>query len=138
MSPHKKPTILIVDDERSIRELIGLNLSSHGFEVFQAEAGRHALEIVADPDITIDLLITDILMPQMNGRELANKIFSIKPHIKVLFISAYSAEILTSHNLCPDGADFIKKPFTLNALLEKISLVWERGPKWKELVSGQA
>jgi two-component system cell cycle sensor histidine kinase/response regulator CckA len=135
MLAHRSPTILIVDDEKSVRELISLNLAANGYEVFQAEEGRQAIKIAADPEIHIDILITDIIMPQMNGRELANRVCSIKPFIKVLFISAYSAEILSNYNLCPDGADFIKKPFTMDTLVERIWRVWESSPKWKELIS---
>lgn len=132
---NKNPTLLIVDDERSVRELISLNLKAAGFEVYDAKSGREALEIAASPETNIDVLISDIIMPHMNGRDLANRIASMKPYIKVLFMSAYSAEILSNFKLCPDGADFIKKPFTMAALMERIGRVWASSPKWKELVS---
>jgi len=132
---NKKPTLLIVDDERSVRELICLNLKAAGFEVYEAKDGRAALEIAAAPETNIDVLISDIIIPHMNGRDLANRIASMKPYIKVLFMSAYSAEILSNFKLCPDGADFIKKPFTMAALMERIGRVWASSPKWKELVS---
>jgi CheY-like chemotaxis protein len=131
----RKPTLLVVDDERPVRELICLNLRASGFDVFEAKSGREALEIAATPETHIDILISDIIMPQMNGRDLANRIASMKPFIKVLFMSAYTAEILSNFKLCPDGADFIKKPFTMAALLERIGRVWASSPKWKELVS---
>ncbi|HKP97564.1 MAG TPA: response regulator [Fibrobacteria bacterium] len=138
MLSSKNPTILVVDDEKSVRELICLNLLASGYEVFEAEGGRQALQIAADPENYVDILITDIIMPQMNGRDLASRMCTFKPFLKVLFISAYSAEILTSNKLCPDGADFIKKPFTMKTLLDRISHVWASSPKWKELVSRQA
>lgn len=69
-----------------------------------------AIQLASDPENQFDILLTDIIMPQMNGRELANRLCSFKPFIKVLFVSAYSAEILKHHNLCPQGADYIKKP----------------------------
>lgn len=134
MLASRKPSILVVDDERSVRELIRLNLESDGFEVYTAGGGKEAIQIAADPETIIDILLTDILMPHMNGKELANRISSMKPFIKVLFVSAYSAEILSSHRLCPEGADYIKKPFTKEALLERISQVWTSSPKWTELV----
>ncbi|MDB5047775.1 MAG: putative multi-sensor signal transduction histidine kinase [Fibrobacteres bacterium] len=134
---NKKPTILVVDDERSVRELVCLYLESAGYKVYQAAGGREAVDLVITPDINIDLLITDIIMPYMHGRELANRICTIKHHIKVLFISAYSAEILTSQNLCPEGADYVRKPFTREILLDRVSRVWGSGFKWKELISKQ-
>ena len=135
MLASRKPTLLIVDDERSVRELICLNLRASGFEVYEAKSGREGLEIAAAPETNIDVLISDIIMPHMNGRDLANRIASMKPFIKVLFMSAYSAEILSNFKLCPDGADFIKKPFTMDALVERIGRVWVSSPKWNELVS---
>ncbi len=134
MLARKNPTILVVDDEKPIRDLIRIHLESAGIRVLDAGSGRDALEIAGKPDADVDILLTDILMPQMHGRELANRLCSIKPYIKVLFISAYSADILSEYNLCPDGADYIRKPFTKDALLERIARVWASSPLWKELV----
>jgi two-component system cell cycle sensor histidine kinase/response regulator CckA len=138
MMENKKPNILVVDDERTVRELICLYLETAGYKVYQAEGGREAIALVTTPDIIVDILVTDIIMPFMHGRELANRICAIKHHVKVLFVSAYSAEILSSQNLCPEGADYIRKPFAKEVLLERVSQVWVSGPKWKELVSKQS
>lgn len=135
MLANRKPIILVVDDDASVRELIVLFLETAGFTVYQAPGGHEAMELVTAPEIMVDILITDIIMPKMNGKELANRVCSIKPHIKVLFVSAYSAEILSSQNLCPTGADYIRKPFNRETLLNKISRVWVMSPKWRELVS---
>jgi two-component system cell cycle sensor histidine kinase/response regulator CckA len=132
---NKTPTILVVDDEKSIREIIQLHLESQGFEVFTADGGKNAIDIASKLDINIDILITDIIMPHMNGKDLANRICAIKPFIKVLFVSAYSAELLFSNNMCPEGCDIIRKPFTKETLLNRIAQVWTSSPKWKELVS---
>lgn len=131
----RKPVVLVVDDDHSVRELIALFLETAGFTVYQAPGGHEALEVVASPDSMVDILVTDIIMPQMNGKELANRVSSIKPLVKVLFVSAYSAEILSSQNLCPTGADYIRKPFNKETLLNKISRVWVTSPRWKEIVS---
>jgi two-component system, cell cycle sensor histidine kinase and response regulator CckA len=138
MLASRKPTILVVDDEQTVRELIVLFLETAGFKVYQASGGHMALEIVTRPDIIVDILVTDIIMPRMNGKELANRISTFKPHIKVLFVSAYSAEILSSQNLCPEGSDYVRKPFSKEILMARISKVWASSPKWKELVSKQA
>jgi CheY-like chemotaxis protein len=118
-----KPLILVVDDEKDIRTLVRLMLEEGGYRVIDAESGKDAIAIAANADDPISLLVTDILMPFMNGRDLADKIASIRPTLKVLFISAYSAEILTAHNLCPEGSDYIKKPFTAKTLLAKVAMV---------------
>ncbi len=133
-----KPTILVVDDEGRIRDLIRIFLETAGYRVLDAEGGRQAILLASNPDANIEILVTDIIMPFMNGRELANRICSINPYIKVLFISAYAAEILRHHRLCPDGADFIRKPFTSEDLLTRISRILASGPKWKDLVASQA
>jgi two-component system cell cycle sensor histidine kinase/response regulator CckA len=138
MLANRKPNILVVDDDQSVRELIVLFLETTGFTVFQAPGGHEAMEVVTKPEIMVDILITDIIMPKMNGKELANRVCTIKPHIKVLFVSAYSAEILSSQNLCPTGADYIRKPFNRETLFDKISKVWVTSPKWRELISKQS
>ncbi len=124
-----------MDDEKPLREIIQLHLESQGFEVFVADGGKAAIEIACRPEANIDILITDIIMPHMNGKDLANRICAIKPFIKVVFVSAYSAELLFSNNLCPEGCDIIRKPFTKEALLNRVAQVWSYSPKWKELVS---
>ena len=137
MRANKKPTVLVVDDEKRILDLIRIMLESEGYQVYSTESAREAIKIASNPDAAIDLLLTDILMPQMNGRELANRIFSIKPFIRVLFISAYSAEILDHHKFYPDGADFIRKPFTKEELTDKISRIMASSIYWRDLVSKQ-
>jgi two-component system, cell cycle sensor histidine kinase and response regulator CckA len=134
----RKPSILVVDDDRAVRDLIRRMLEQEGFSVLAADGGKEAIHIASDPDVLIDIVITDILMPNMNGKELATRISSMKPFIKVIFISAYTAELLSTHRLCPEGSDFIKKPFTKEALINRVSRVWASSPKWKDLVSKQS
>ncbi len=124
-----------MDDEKSVRDLIQRILESAGFAVYAVAGGREAIHAAADPDLPIDILVTDILMPYMNGKDLATRISSMRPLIKVVFVSAYSAGILTTHHLCPEGADFIKKPFTGHLLLERIDRVWAASPRWTDLVA---
>lgn len=138
MLASRKPHILVVDDEPNVLQLIRIFLEGDGFKVETASGGKQALEIITRPDVLVDILITDILMPQMNGRDLATRISSIKPYIKVLFISAYSADVLIHYNLCPAGADYIKKPFTKLQLLERIGQVWTSSPQWKEIMARSA
>jgi len=135
MQANKKPIVLVVDDDAAIRDIARRNLEEEGYEVYTADGGKAALLLVTQPDMQIDILITDILMPYMNGRDLANRVSGIKPGIKVLFISAYTAELLTQNHMCPEGAELIKKPFTKSYMLERIERVWADGVIWKELVT---
>jgi two-component system cell cycle sensor histidine kinase/response regulator CckA len=80
---------------------------------------------------SIDLLLTDVVMPSMNGRELANRIAAARPGIKVLFMSAYSDQILYSHGVVPQGVSLIRKPFRLDDLVVKIQDVLQAGAVWK-------
>jgi two-component system, cell cycle sensor histidine kinase and response regulator CckA len=111
---------LVVDDEEDVRTIVRLMLENDGFEVMDASGGREALQIVSNADNPISILITDVLMPQMNGRDLANRVASIRPGIKVLFISAYSAEILSNYQIDAERTDFLRKPFDKKALLARI------------------
>lgn len=138
MTANPKPTILVVDDERSVRDLLRSILEEAGYHVLDASDGKEALKFFAIPTTKIDLLLTDVIMPNMNGRELANRISAFWPDVRVLFISAYAAEVLVSHNLAPDGADFIKKPFRKKELLENVTRIMSVSFAWKELISRQA
>lgn len=126
-----------MDDEKSVRELIRIILEKEGYQVIVAANGPEALKLAGDSG-TFDILITDILMPVMNGRELANRMSANAPDLKVLFISAYSAEVLTYHHLCPDKADLIRKPFRNHILVDKLKDMLFSGYSWKEIVSKQA
>ena len=131
-----KPTILVVDDEKPIRDLIRLNLENEGYRVLEANDGREALEIALAPDSEVEILITDILMPYMNGKDLATRISSARPQIKVLFVSAYSADILTSMKLCPPGSDYIRKPFQRKELLSRLEGLHQSSRVWTAVNSG--
>lgn len=132
----RKPLILVVDDEKDIRVLVRFMLEEEGYRVIDAEGGREALLIAADPVYPISLLVTDILMPHMNGRDLADRVASIRPAIKVLYISAYSAEILAAHNLCPEGSDYVKKPFNQKTLAAKVRAVLDQPYRRYSVIAG--
>ena len=138
MLANRKPSVLVVDDEPNVLELIRMYLTDAGLDVFTADGGRAALGIAADRANPIDLLLTDVIMPYMNGWDLANRIYAVRPYIKVIFISAYSKEILAANRLCPNGTDLIRKPFSKEMLLDRISQVWAFSPKWRELIANRA
>ena len=106
-------TILVVEDETGIRELIRKILRRERYRVLEAGSAEEAL--AAAQGQTIDLLITDVMLPGIRGPELAHRIQQAAPHVKTLFISGH-----TGQERLPPGAQFLAKPFTLGALLEKV------------------
>jgi CheY-like chemotaxis protein len=113
-------TILVVEDEDMVRSLSREVLESCGYTVLEAKNGIEALEVCESKDKKIDLLITDIVMPQMGGRELAEKLAESHPHIRVLFTSGYTDDAIVRHGLINDDSKFIQKPFTLDALARAV------------------
>lgn len=113
-------TILLVEDEEVVRHLSRKILESRGFNVLQAENGYAALKLLEKEKPLIDLLFTDVVMPQMGGRELAEHLTEKMPNLKVLFTSGYTDDAVVRHGILSTGANFIQKPFTLEALLKKV------------------
>lgn len=105
-------TILVVEDERIVRKLACLSLQKKGYHVLQAANGEEALNIIAQPDKTIHLLITDVVMPQISGRELARKIQLLRPEVKILYMSGYTRNAIMHHGVLEPELEFIPKPFS--------------------------
>jgi len=127
--------ILIVDDEKPVRDIVRDWLVSAGFPVLEAQNGRSALELITQKNLRIGLLITDVIMPQMNGRTLADRVSMIRPDLRVLFISAYAADILMDLGLCPGGIDLLRKPFDKGQLLGQVQRILTVSRTWRELSS---
>jgi PAS domain S-box-containing protein len=121
-------TILFVEDEQSVRELVSEYLSARGYRVLDASDGQQALEIAATHSGKIQLLITDVVMPRLSGRELAARLAATRPDLKVLYISGYTDDSVFRHGVLQGGMDFMQKPFNLKALAAKIREVLERVP----------
>lgn len=105
-------TILVVDDVDGVRDLIGEVLEMHGYEVLQATDGMRALELSRRHCGPIHLLLTDVVMPQMGGRELADRLLKERPEMRIVFMSGYSDEAIARHGVLQPGSAFLKKPFT--------------------------
>jgi two-component system, cell cycle sensor histidine kinase and response regulator CckA len=113
-------TILVVEDEGGIRALVRKILKRQGYNVLEAAGGEEALRIMAEHPGQLDLLLTDVMMPGMNGVELSYKALEAKPNLKVLFVSGYTDESLLEAGQFPSGTAFLQKPFTLGSLLGKV------------------
>ena len=113
-------TILITEDNDAILKMTALMLSRYGYRVIPASSPRDALQVAEQEKDRIHLLLTDVVMPFMNGRELANKILEINPQIKILYMSGYPEDIVAKHGAVEDGLDFISKPFTADTITSKI------------------
>lgn len=120
VSPGHGEYILLAEDEPAILKFIQSMLEDIGYSVIGANSPHQALRLARDFKDQIDLLITDVVMPTMNGRELAEKIHSFCPEMNVLFISGYPSNILDQHGILEEGVNFIAKPFSLSALAEKV------------------
>ncbi len=114
--PHGSGTILLVEDEDEVRNLAAKVLTSYGYHVLQGAHGQEALLLVEGHQEPIDLLLTDVIMPGMTGRELAERMKASRPEIKVLYMSGYSGNALARRGILDPGIACIPKPFTESAL----------------------
>ena len=135
-----KETILLVEDEPTLRELVRRFLERHHYTVLEAEDGRAALDVVSQYTGRIHLLLTDIVMPDMNGRELARRLLRLRPGTPVIYMSGYTERTIQQNGELEPGLAFLQKPFTEETLMEKVRAVLEsreRQPREFELERGQ-
>jgi two-component system cell cycle sensor histidine kinase/response regulator CckA len=113
-------TILFVEDDESIRALGMRTLRQHGFTVVAARHGAEALLLAEDPGRSIDLLLTDIVMPGLSGRELAAQLLVSRPQLKVLYTSGYADDVVAMRDIPVNGPGFMQKPYSLEALISHV------------------
>jgi PAS domain S-box-containing protein len=113
-------TILVVEDEKAVRELTVRILQQLGYTILTACSGAEALEISRSHDGHIDLLLTDVVMPNMSGRQLADHLQGTRPDTKVLFLSGYTENTVVHHGVLDAGVDFLPKPFSRENLSKKL------------------
>ncbi len=113
-------TILLVEDEESVRNLVADFLKSSGHTVIEAGEGEEAIRLASSQKQKIDLLISDVVMPKLSGRELWNDLRKRLPTLKVLFISGYTDDSVVRHGVIDGDVAFLQKPFTMRALAAKI------------------
>ena len=121
-------TILLVEDTEMVRSLVTTMLGSYGYEVLAAASGPEAIEIADQPDRTIDLLMTDVVMPRMNGRELADRLTATRPELKVLFTSGYPSDTVVRHGIAEARTAFIEKPYLPDDLARMVRDILDRRP----------
>jgi CheY-like chemotaxis protein len=116
-------TILLVEDESEVRSLAGEILQASGYTVLQAGNAAEALEVSKRHQGTIDLLVTDVVMPQMSGRELAERLVALGPTMKVLYMSGYTDDAIVHHGILDPGIVLLQKPFAPDTLVKQIRSV---------------
>ncbi len=113
-------TILLVEDEPGILKMAAVMLERRGYTVLAAAAAGEALHLAETHAARIDLLMTDVVMPDMNGRELAETLLARHPKLKVLFMSGYTADVIAHHGILDEGVHYIQKPFSTRQVAEKV------------------
>ena len=118
-------TVLIVEDDDSLRSFVRKTLGHYGYTVLEAENGEDALKVSREYQGPIDLMITDVVMPRMSGQEIAERLQLLYPKMKVIYISGYTGDAVIRHCVLAPGPNFIEKPFTPEILARKVREVLE-------------
>ena len=121
------PTVLVVDDDASVLQVASKVLRRGGYEVLEAVGGKKALEVADQHDGQIDLLLTDVVMPGMSGRELGEALSERLSGLKVLYMSAYTEDEVILQGVRVAEVNFIAKPFTVQGLRDKVEEVLGNG-----------
>ena len=124
--PRGTETVLVVEDEYAVRRIVKIALESAGYRVIEARNGPEALEAVRLNPGAIHLVVTDVVMPEMSGRELAERIVKDHPGVRILYMSGYMDDAVMRHGIVESGVAFLQKPFTPLALARKVREVLDR------------
>jgi PAS domain S-box-containing protein len=127
--PRGNETVLLVEDEEKVRKLIVEILGRQGYRVLEASYGDEALLIHEKHDGPIHLILADVVMPGMNGSELAKRLASLRPETKILYMSGYTDNAIVHHGVLARGVNYIQKPFTMDGLTRKVREVLDKDSK---------
>jgi two-component system cell cycle sensor histidine kinase/response regulator CckA len=114
-------TILLVEDDDAVRQVTARMLKNRGYSVFEARGAKDARAICAEHGAELDLLLTDIVMPETSGPKLADELTGLHPRLRVLFMSGYSGAAVARHGALPEGVAYLEKPFTASSLASKVA-----------------
>jgi signal transduction histidine kinase/FixJ family two-component response regulator len=123
-------TILVVEDDDVVRQLVHDVLEENGYNVLSAEHGPAAVGLANNYENEIDLLITDVVMPQMNGPELASRLSLSRPELRVLYVSGYSVDDMGEHGVLRENVQLLQKPFSPQSLLQRVRQVLSQANPW--------
>jgi two-component system cell cycle sensor histidine kinase/response regulator CckA len=118
-------TILLVEDEEMVRGFARSVLQMNGYSVLEAASAEEALGVAADHAAPIALLLTDVVMPRMSGRELAERFAELRPDTRILFMTGYTDDVVVRHGVTQTGAHLIEKPFSPASLTRKVREILE-------------
>jgi len=120
--------ILLVEDDEAVRTLAGSILSRQGYRLLVAGNGPDALALLDRYEGPLHLLLTDVVMPEMNGKDLYGQVLLRRPGLRAVFMSGYATEVIAPHGVMDEGLPFIQKPFTGRALAAKVRAVLDGAP----------
>jgi len=124
--PRGTETVLVVEDEAPVRSVARQVLERHGYTVLEAPSAEAALDLAARYSGAIHLLLTDVVMPGLNGRQLASRLADLRPDARVIFMSGYTDEAVTRHGVLEPGSAYVQKPFTPDAIVRRVREVLDR------------
>ena len=126
MAARGHETILLVEDEDGVRRMTRMIFERNGYTVLEASNGLEGIAVAEAYSGTLHLLVTDLVMPSLSGREIADRLAARKPGLRILFMSGYTEDVIVQQGVASASADFIQKPFSIGALTQKVREVLDR------------
>lgn len=126
--PATARTILVAEDEPAVRNLVCRQLRSAGYQVLGAASGKEALGLFVSAEGSVDALLTDVIMPELSGKELAEQVLAVAPSTPVIYMSGYTDEVIAKEGILAKGEHFLQKPFSSRDLLERLEDVFDEAP----------